>query len=104
MTDACTARAIELCPTLEDYIEDTPTPASAYGFSKLTGEVFTLAAPEEFGLPFTICRPVNAYGAGEMPDDEPEIAHVVLDTVKNVLAGQQPLETFGTGEQTRMLT
>ena len=44
---------------------------SAYGFSKLTGEVYCRAAHDEHGLPFTICRPFNAYGPGEMPDDEP---------------------------------
>lgn len=91
-------------PTREDYIDDTPIPESAYGFSKLTGEIFTLAAHEEFGLPYTICRPFNAYGPGEMPEDEPGIAHMVPDVIKKVLSGQQPLEIFGSGEQTRTLT
>jgi UDP-glucose 4-epimerase len=91
-------------PTREDYIDETPIPASAYGFSKLTGEIFTLAAHEEFGLPYTICRPFNAYGPGEMPEDEPGIAHMVPDIIKKVLSGQHPLEIFGSGEQTRTLT
>jgi nucleoside-diphosphate-sugar epimerase len=91
-------------PTREDYIDDTPIPASAYGFSKLTGEIYTLAAHDEFGLPYTICRPFNAYGPGEMPEDEPGIAHMVPDLIKKVLSGQQPLEIFGSGEQTRTLT
>lgn len=91
-------------PTREDYIETTPIPASAYGFSKLTGEIFTLAAHEEFGLPYTICRPFNAYGPGEMPEDEPGIAHMVPDIIKKVLSGQRPLQIFGSGEQTRTLT
>ena len=82
-----------------------PGPAvSAYGFSKLTGEVYCRAAHDEHGLPYTICRPFNAYGPGEMPDDEPGIAHAVPDLIRKALSGQRPLEIFGSGEQTRTLT
>ena len=35
---------------------------------------------------YTICRPFNAYGPGEMPEDEPGIAHVVPDLIKKCLA------------------
>jgi len=96
-------RATEF-PTTEAHLPDCPTPQSAYGFSKLTGEVYCRAAHEEHGLPFTICRPFNAYGPGEMPDAEPGIAHAVPDLIKKVLSGQRPLEIFGKGEQTRTLT
>ena len=91
-------------PTREDHIWDTPIPRSAYGYSKLTGEVWCRAAHDEHGLPYTIVRPFNAYGPGEMPDDEPGIAHAVPDLIRKCLAGQQPLEIFGSGEQTRTLT
>jgi nucleoside-diphosphate-sugar epimerase len=91
-------------PTTEEYIDRTPTPHSAYGFSKLTGEVYCRAAHDEHGLPYTICRPFNAYGPGEMPEDEPGIAHAVPDLIKKVLSGQKPLQIFGSGEQTRTLT
>ncbi|MGI8922316.1 MAG: NAD-dependent epimerase/dehydratase family protein [Solirubrobacteraceae bacterium] len=94
----------EVFPTPEDHIFDCPVPRSAYGFSKLTGEVYCRAAHDQHGLPYTICRPFNAYGPGELPDDEPGIAHVVPDLVRKVLSGQQPLEIFGSGEQTRTLT
>ena len=94
----------ELFPTPEDYIDDCPVPRSAYGFSKLTGEVYCRAAHDEHGLPYTICRPFNAYGPGEMPTDEPGIAHAVPDLIRKVLAGQRPLQIFGSGEQTRTLT
>ncbi len=93
-----------LFPTPEEHIEDCLPPRSAYGFSKLTGEVYCRAAHEQFGLPFTICRPFNAYGPGEVPDDEPGIAHAVPDLIRKVLAGQRPLQIFGSGEQTRTLT
>src|SRR5919112_2369831 len=91
-------------PTREDYLPECPTPSSAYGFSKLTGEVYCRAAHAEHGLPYTICRPFNAYGPGEMPADEPGIAHAVPDLIRKALSGQHPLQIFGSGEPTRTLT
>jgi UDP-glucose 4-epimerase len=91
-------------PTREDYLPQCPVPTSAYGFSKLTGEIYCRAAHDEHGLPYTICRPFNAYGPGEMPEDEPGIAHMVPDLIKKVLDGQRPLQIFGSGEQTRTIT
>ncbi|WP_028058004.1 NAD-dependent epimerase/dehydratase family protein [Candidatus Solirubrobacter pratensis] len=91
-------------PTREDYLAECPTPVSAYGFSKLTGEVYCRAAHAEHGLPFTICRPFNAYGPGEMPEDEPGIAHAVPDLIRKSLQRLKPLPIFGTGEHTRTLT
>jgi nucleoside-diphosphate-sugar epimerase len=94
----------EQYPTREDYIDDCPVPLSAYGFSKLTGEIYCRAAHDEHALPYTICRPFNAYGPGEMPDDEPGIAHAVPDLIRKSLARMRPLPIFGSGEQTRTLT
>jgi UDP-glucose 4-epimerase len=94
----------EKFPTPEDYLAECPVPRSAYGFSKLTGEVYCRAAHDEHGLPYTICRPFNAYGPGELPDDEPGIAHAVPDLIRKALSGRAPLEIFGSGEQTRTLT
>jgi len=93
-------------PTTEEHVWDTPIPRSAYGYSKLTGEVYCRAAHDEHGLPYTICRPFNAYGPGEMPEDEPGIAHMVPDVVKKCLAlpDGAPLPIFGDGTQTRTLT
>ncbi len=91
-------------PTTEAYLPRCPTPVSAYGFSKLAGEVYCRAAHAEHGLPFTICRPFNAYGPGEMPHDEPGIAHAVPDLIRKSLRGLKPLPIFGEGTQTRTLT
>ncbi len=91
-------------PTTEAHLLDCPAPRSAYGFSKLAGEVYCRALHAEHGLAYSICRPFNAYGPGEMPEDEPGIAHMVPDVIRKVLAGQRPLEIFGSGEQTRTLT
>jgi UDP-glucose 4-epimerase len=67
-------------PTPEEYLPRCPPPRSAYGWSKLAGEVYCRAAHDEFELPFTICRPFGAYGPGA------------------------PLPIAGSGEQTRTLT
>src|SRR6476659_6151498 len=93
-------------PTTEEHIADTPIPRSAYGFSKLTGEVYVRAAHDEHGLPYTICRPFNAYGPGEMPEDEPGIAHMVPDLIRKALTLPEdaPLPIFGDGSHTRSLT
>jgi UDP-glucose 4-epimerase len=96
-------RATEF-PTTEAHLDSCPTPRSAYGFSKLAGEAYCRALGDEHGLAFTICRPFNAYGPGELPDDEPGIAHAVPDLIRKALRGQRPLEIFGSGEQTRTLT
>jgi UDP-glucose 4-epimerase len=94
----------EQFPTTEAYLPDCPPPRSAYGWSKLAGEVYCRAAHDEHELPFTICRPFNAYGPGELPDAEPGIAHAVPDLIRKSLARMRPLPIFGSGEQTRTLT
>src|SRR3954449_12797130 len=95
----------ETFPTPESYLPDCPVPRSAYGYSKLTGEVYCRAAHAEHGLPFTICRPFNAYGPGELPDAEPGIAHAVPDLIRKCLTLPEgaPLPIFGDGTQTRTL-
>jgi nucleoside-diphosphate-sugar epimerase len=97
-------RATEF-PTKEAHLIDCLAPRSAYGFSKLAGEVYTRAAHDEFGLRYTICRPFNAYGPGERPEPaEPGIAHAVPDLIAKSLERQRPLQIFGSGAQTRTLT
>lgn len=97
-------RATEF-PTPESHLDSCLAPRSAYGFSKLAGEMCTRAAHDQHGLRYTICRPFNAYGPGERPDpDEPGIAHAVPDLIAKVLSGQRPLQIFGSGDQTRTLT
>src|SRR4051812_20651457 len=91
-------------PTKESDLRATPAPWSAYGFSKLAGEVYCRAAHDEHGLRYTICRPFNAYGPGEMPEDEPGIAHAVPDLLRKSFQRLRPLPIFGTGEHTRTLT
>ena len=96
-------RATEF-PTREEHLLDCPAPRSAYGFSKLAGEVYCQALHDEHGLPYTICRPFNAYRPGELLRRRAGIAHMVPDVIRKVLGGARPLPIFGSGEQTRTLT
>ena len=90
-------------PTPEDYLPDCPVPQSAYGFSKLTGEVYCRAAHDEHGLPYTICRPFNAYGPGRCRRTSRARPRRPRP-IRKALAGQRPLQIFGSGKQTRTLT
>ena len=91
-------------PSKENDIVKIPPPVTAYGFSKLTGEWYCRAFWEQYKLPFSICRPFNAYGVNEYPEKEPGYAHVIPDLIRKILDGQYPLELLGDGEQTRCFT
>ena len=84
-------------PTTEDSLDRTLTPRSSYGFSKLAGEYYCRAAHDEHGLPFSIVRPFNAYGPGELPGDEPGIAHLVPDLIERCLRRERPLPDLRVG-------
>jgi UDP-glucose 4-epimerase len=91
-------------PTPEDAIDRYPPPFSAYGFSKLVGEWYCRAFHEQFGTPFAIARPFNAYGPGEYPESEPGLAHVIPDLIRRILMDERPIRIFGDGSQTRSFT
>ncbi len=91
-------------PSKEEDIKHIPPPISAYGFSKLVGEWYCHAFWDEYKLPFSICRPFNAYGINEFPGEEIGYAHVIPDLVKKVLSSQYPLELLGDGQQIRCFT
>ena len=91
-------------PTPEEAVLESPPPVTHYGFSKLVGEYYCRAFREEHQLNYTVCRPFNAYGPGEHPEDEPGIAHVIPDLARKALSGQYPLEIFGSGQQVRCFT
>jgi UDP-glucose 4-epimerase len=101
-------------PTPEGHQLECPPPSSTYGFQKLASEYFALGAFQQYGLPYTICRPFNCVGVGErrsvldpkIPSGNIDLAmsHVVPDLVLKVLAGQNPLHILGDGSQTRCYT
>ena len=91
-------------PSKEEDITKIPPPVTAYGFSKLTGEWYCKAFWDQYKLPYSICRPFNAYGINEFHEAEPGFAHVIPDLVRKILSGQYPLELLGDGNQTRCFT
>src|SRR3954447_9804250 len=89
-------------------------PLSSYGFQKLAVEYFARAAWDQFQLPYTIVRPFNCVGIGEVravSSSEVEsgnvklaMSHVVPELVQKVAKGQDPLHILGSGEQVRHYT
>lgn len=91
-------------PSEEMDVKKISPPITSYGFSKLIGEQYCEAFSQQYGLKYTICRPFNAYGINEKPEEEIGYAHVIPDLIKKILAGQYPVEILGDGQQTRCFT
>jgi nucleoside-diphosphate-sugar epimerase len=101
-------------PSFEGQEREIPPPVSSYGFQKLAVEYYARAAREQHGLPYTIVRPFNCVGTGELralSDVEVSsgnvklaMSHVVPDLVQKVWKGQDPLHLLGDGTQVRHYT
>ena len=101
-------------PSLEGQEVEIPPPQSSYGFQKLAVEYFARAACNQHGLPFTIVRPFNCIGIGELrATGSAEVlsgnvrlamSHVVPDLIQKVAKGQNPLRILGDGSQVRHFT
>lgn len=101
-------------PSYEGQEREVPPPLSSYGFQKLAVEYFARAAHDQYGLPYTIVRPFNCVGIGEMrAQGEHQVlsgnvklamSHVVPDLVQKVVKGQDPLHILGDGSQVRHYT
>ena len=83
-----------LFPSKEEDVEKVPPPVTSYGFSKLTGEWYCRAFWDQYKLPYSVCRPFNAYGINEFPEREIGYAHVIPDLVRKILAGQYPYSPY----------
>jgi nucleoside-diphosphate-sugar epimerase len=101
-------------PSYEGQELAIPPPGSSYGFQKLAVEYFARAAHQQHGLPYTIVRPFNCVGIGEVrAQGEIEVlsgnvklamSHVVPDLVQKIVKGQDPLHILGDGTQVRHYT
>ena len=76
-------------------------PVTVYGAAKLAGELYTLAYFRTYGLPATVVRPFNAYGARE--PDQGTRAEVIPRFTIRILNGLPPM-IFGDGSQGRDFT
>lgn len=101
-------------PSYEGQELVVPPPHSSYGFQKLAVEYFARAAYDQYDLPYTIVRPFNCVGIGEMRargevdvvsgNVKLAMSHVVPDLVQKVVRGQDPLHILGDGHQVRHYT
>lgn len=88
----------------EDEVQHLPCPRGGYQLSKLVGEFYARAYARQYGLEFTIVRPFNVYGPGEMPGEKMGEAHVIPEFAARILDGEYPLRMYGDGEQSRSFT
>lgn len=101
-------------PSREGDEQLCPPPASSYGFQKLAVEYYARAAWDQYRLPYTIVRPFNCVGTGELPSTEQRKglpgntrlarSHVVPDLIERTLRGESPLRILGDGSQLRHYT
>jgi nucleoside-diphosphate-sugar epimerase len=101
-------------PSHEGQQLECAPPRSSYGFQKLAVEYFARAAWDQYQLPYTILRPFNCVGIGEVRAlGEVEVlsgnvqlamSHVVPDLVQKIVKGQDPLRILGEGNQIRHYT
>lgn len=101
-------------PTPEEILPTIPPPKSTYGFQKLACEYFAKGAWEQYKVPYTIVRPFNCVGIGEVRAKTGKniksgnislaMSHVVPDLVQKILKGQDPVHILGDGNQIRHYT
>lgn len=101
-------------PTSEACLVTSPIPSSTYGAQKLICEHYAKGAFEQYKLPYTIVRPFNAIGIGELKtlygkeitsgNIKLSMSHVVPDLVTKALKAQNPMHLLGDGTQVRHYT
>jgi UDP-glucose 4-epimerase len=114
MSSSMVFESADRWPSAEGQEREVPPPVSSYGFQKLAVEYFARAAHDQYGLPYTIVRPFNCVGIGEMRargdvevlsgNVKLAMSHVVPDLVQKVVKGQDPLHILGDGTQVRHYT
>jgi nucleoside-diphosphate-sugar epimerase len=104
VSSSCVFDGSSARPAVESDVDSDPAPPAGYPFSKLVGEHYCKAYAEQFALDYTILRPFNAYGPGEMPGLTAGESHVIPDLATKLLRGEIPLRIFGDGSQTRSFT
>ncbi len=104
----------EIYPTKESDLNKIPPPISSYGFQKLAVEYFARSAYSQYGLEYSIARPFNCVGIGEvkaktnknLTENSKKLAlsHVVPDLILKALNYDDHLEILGEGNQIRHYT
>lgn len=104
----------DIYPSKEEDLLNIPPPVSSYGFQKLAVEYFAKSAYSQYGLEYSIARPFNCVGIGEVKaktkKDVTEnskklaLSHVVPDLILKTLNYDGELEILGKGNQIRHYT
>lgn len=71
-------------------------PDMTYGWAKLSGEYLAKFAVENYGLDVAIYRPFGGYG-----EDQDARAYPFPAIIQRVANGENPIQIWGSGEQTR---
>ena len=78
----------------------SPEPTNeGYGLAKLMGEKLAKYYTKERGIEVLIARPFNAYGPRDHFDEA--TSHVIPAIIKRVLDGENPVNIWGSGNQSR---
>lgn len=88
-------------PTPEsEGFDSEPEPTNGgYGWAKRMAEKLGMYYAEEFGMKVAIVRPYNCYGPRDHFD--PALSHVIPALIKRVYDGENPVNVWGSGKQTR---
>ena len=104
----------DVYPTKESDIKIIPPPVSSYGFQKLAVEYYAKSAYSQYGLEYSIARPFNCVGIGEVKTSSNKtlsessqklaLSHVVPDLILKTINYENELEILGEGNQVRHYT
>lgn len=104
----------DIYPTKEEDLFNIPPPVSSYGFQKLAVEYFAKSAYSQYGLEYSIARPFNCVGIGEVKAKTKKditenskklaLSHVVPDLILKTINYEGELEILGKGNQIRHYT
>lgn len=86
-------------PENEGFIDEPEPTNGGYGWAKRMSEKLAEYYSEEFGMKVAIVRPYNCYGPRDHFD--PEVSHVIPALIKRVFDGENPVNVWGNGKQTR---
>jgi len=102
VSSACVYPADAIVPTPEsEGHRGTPEPANAgYGWAKRMGENLATYYSSETDMKVVVARPFNAYGPRDHFDTE--TGHVIPALIKRIIDGHNPVEVWGSGNQTRV--
>ncbi len=101
VSSACVYPRFCTIPTPEEEgFNERPEPTNeGYGWAKRMEEFLAEAYHREYGMKLAIARPYNAYGPRDNFD--PASSHVIPALIRRIVAGENPLQVWGSGKQSR---